>query len=42
LRATPPDNANDLSQHLEGLLGNNGKWFVIAGKQFALTVANFL
>ena len=41
LRATPSDNANDLSQHLEDLLGNNGKWFVIAGKQFALTVANF-
>jgi hypothetical protein len=42
LRTTPPDNASDLSRQLDGLLGNNGKWFVIAGKEFTLTVANFL
>lgn len=41
LRATPPDNPEELSGQLKDLLGNNAKWMEIAGKQFTLTVADF-
>jgi hypothetical protein len=42
LRETPASNPEELSRQLKDLLGNNAKWLVIAGKEFTLTVANFV
>jgi hypothetical protein len=42
LRETPAGNPEELSRQLKDLLGNNTKWLVIAGKEFTLTVANFV
>jgi hypothetical protein len=42
LRSKPTDDVADLTRQIDALLRNNGKWFVIAGREFTLTVANFL
>ena len=39
MRATPPDNPEELSRQLKDLLGNNGRWLTVVGKEFMLTVA---
>jgi TIR domain len=41
MRATPPDNPEELGRQLKGLLKNNSKWLTVVGKQFLLTVAEF-
>jgi len=42
LRVTPAGNPEELSHQLKDLLDNNAKWLVIAGKEFTLTVVNFV
>jgi len=42
LRETPADNPEKLSDQLEKLLENNAKWLVIGGREFTLTVGEFV
>jgi hypothetical protein len=42
LRETSAGTPEELSRQLKDFLGNNAKWLVIAGKEFTLTVANFV
>jgi hypothetical protein len=42
LRETPADNPEKLSDQLGKLLENNAKWLVIGGREFTLTVGEFV
>jgi hypothetical protein len=42
MRGSPPDNPESLGRQLKDLLGNNGRWLGVVGKEFQLAVTELI